>query len=49
MATRTPARVVGLNTTGNLEAGADADFVVLSPRLEVLRTFSAGEEIYHTS
>jgi N-acetylglucosamine-6-phosphate deacetylase len=45
MATANPARAIGLGTKGHLEVGADADFVVLSPELEVLRTFARGEEI----
>ena len=46
MATENPARGIGLETKGRLAVGADADFVVLSPDLEVLRTFAGGEEIY---
>jgi N-acetylglucosamine-6-phosphate deacetylase len=46
MATENPARAIGLEAKGRLEAGADADLVVLSPELEVLRTFSGGEEIW---
>ena len=46
MATANPARAIGLETKGNLAVGADADFVVLSPELEVLRTFTRGEEIW---
>jgi N-acetylglucosamine-6-phosphate deacetylase len=49
MASANPARALGLKTKGRLEAGADADFVVLSPELEVQRTFVAGEEIYRNS
>ena len=49
MATRNPARAIGLETKGQLTVGADADFVVLSPQLEVARTFIAGNEIWsHT-
>jgi N-acetylglucosamine-6-phosphate deacetylase len=46
MATENPARAVGLERKGRLEVGADADLVVLSPELEVVRTFSGGEEIF---
>ena len=46
MATENPARAVGLEAKGCLEVGADADLVVLSPELEVLRTFNNGEEIW---
>ncbi len=46
MASANPARVLGLNSKGKLEVGADADFVVLSPELEVQKTFFAGEQIY---
>jgi N-acetylglucosamine-6-phosphate deacetylase len=46
MATKNPAREIGLERKGRLEAGADADLVVISPALEVMRTFVAGEEIF---
>ena len=46
MATENPARAIGLETKGQLTLGADADLVVLSPDLRVLRTFAAGEEIW---
>ena len=45
MATETPARAMGWKTKGRLEAGRDADLVVLSPDLNVLRTFCAGESL----
>ncbi len=37
MATETPARAMGWKTKGALAAGMDADLVVLTPRLEVVR------------
>ena len=46
MATENPARSIGLETKGRLEVGADADLVVLSPDLEVVRTLAGGEEIW---
>jgi N-acetylglucosamine-6-phosphate deacetylase len=46
MATDTPAHAIGLSTKGRFQIGTDADFVVISPELEVLRTFSGGEEIF---
>ena len=46
MATENPARAIGLETKGRLAVGADADFVVLSPDLEVLRAFAGGQEIW---
>ena len=46
MATENPARAIGLQTKGRLIVGADADLVVLSPQLEALRTFAAGQEIW---
>lgn len=46
MASANPARALGAKTKGELEAGADADFVVLSPELEVLQTFVGGTEMY---
>ncbi len=46
MATDTPAFVIGLTSKGQFKIGGDADLVVISPELEVLRTFLAGEEIF---
>jgi N-acetylglucosamine-6-phosphate deacetylase len=46
MATITPAGTFPVSTKGNLGVGADADFVVLSPELEVVETFVGGERIY---
>ena len=41
-ATRNPARVAGFANKGSLRAGADADFVALSARGEVIRAFVGG-------
>src|SRR5204862_1285815 len=46
MATDIPAVVIGLTSKGQFKIGGDADLVVISPELEVLRTFLAGEEIF---
>jgi N-acetylglucosamine-6-phosphate deacetylase len=46
MATETPARSIGLEAKGTLAVGSDADLVIISSALEVLRTFVGGEEIY---
>jgi N-acetylglucosamine-6-phosphate deacetylase len=43
MATENPARAIGLETKGRLVLGADADLVVLSPQLDVVRTFRCGD------
>lgn len=45
MATQNPARAIGLENKGQLTVGTDADLVVLSSDLRVLRTFAAGEEV----
>jgi N-acetylglucosamine-6-phosphate deacetylase len=45
MATENPARAIGLETKGRLIAGADADLAVLSPQLDVVRTFRCGEGV----
>src|SRR5947199_9954108 len=45
MVTQNPARAISLDTKGRLAVGTDADLVVLSPELNVLRTFAAGKEI----
>ncbi len=42
MASLNPAREAGLADKGEIAAGKDADLVVLSPELEVLRTYVAG-------
>jgi N-acetylglucosamine-6-phosphate deacetylase len=46
MATNNPARAVGFETKGRLDVGADADFAVLTPDLDVVQTFVGGEEIW---
>ena len=46
MATKNPARAIGLKPKGRLSVGADADWVILSPNLEVSQTFVGGEEIF---
>ena len=49
MATGNPALVLGLQGKGLLAVGADADFVVLSPQLDVLQTFVGGELVFDSS
>jgi len=46
MATENPARAIGLERKGRLVVGADADFVVLSPQLDVMQTFIGGERVW---
>ena len=46
MATDIPAFVIGLTSKGQFKIGGDADLVVISPELEVVRTFLAGEESF---
>jgi N-acetylglucosamine-6-phosphate deacetylase len=46
MATQTPARVIGLRHKGQLAVRFDADLTILSPELEVRKTFCRGEEIF---
>ena len=45
MATENPARAIGIETKGRLIVGADADLAVLSPQLDVVRTFRCGEGV----
>jgi N-acetylglucosamine-6-phosphate deacetylase len=45
MATENPARAIGLEAKGRLMIRADADLVVLSPRLDVVRTFRYGQVV----
>ena len=49
MATDTPAHAIGLQTKGHFKIGGDADLVMISPELEVVRTFVAGEEVFARS
>jgi N-acetylglucosamine-6-phosphate deacetylase len=46
MAATNPARAAGLHTNGRIAAGSAADFTVLSPDLEVLETWVAGQRIF---
>jgi N-acetylglucosamine-6-phosphate deacetylase len=46
MATGNPARAIGLETKGRLTVGADADLVVLSPQLDVVRTLRGGQAVW---
>lgn len=43
--TLSPARLLGRSTLGNLKAGAEADFVVLTPDVEVEQVFVAGKAL----
>lgn len=42
MATEAPARAMGWKSKGALEVGKDADLVVISPELEILRSYGNG-------
>jgi N-acetylglucosamine-6-phosphate deacetylase len=46
MASRTPARVLGLTGTARVAAGCAADLVVLGPDLRVRRTLVAGRTVH---
>jgi N-acetylglucosamine-6-phosphate deacetylase len=46
MASSNAARAARLATKGRIQPGFDGDLVVLSPELDVLATYVAGEEIY---
>ena len=46
MASRNPARQIGLARKGEIAIGNDADLVVFSPKFAVKQTFVAGEQIY---
>jgi N-acetylglucosamine-6-phosphate deacetylase len=46
LATEVPAHVIGVGTTkGRIEIGYDADFVAITPKLDISRVFVRGEEI----
>jgi N-acetylglucosamine-6-phosphate deacetylase len=46
MASSNPARTLGSAAKGRIEAGADADLVVISRDLEIVRTFIAGKQMF---
>jgi N-acetylglucosamine-6-phosphate deacetylase len=46
MATDTPAFAIGLSNKGQFKIGGRADLVVISPELEVVRTFVGGAEVF---
>ena len=46
MATDTPAFAIGLANKGQFKIGSKADLVVISPELEVLRTFIGGHQVF---
>ena len=48
MASRTPARVLGLPARGRVAVGCDADLVVLGPDMRVRRTLVAGRTVYES-
>jgi N-acetylglucosamine-6-phosphate deacetylase len=48
MASRNPARQIGLSQKGEIAIGKNADFVVLSPQLEIERVFLAGQLSFRT-
>ena len=45
MASANPARTLRRKTKGRMEAAADADFVVLTPDLEVVQTYLGGRAL----
>jgi N-acetylglucosamine-6-phosphate deacetylase len=49
MATDTPAHAIGLSAKGQFKIGGDADLVVISPDLEMVRTVVGGAEVFNAS
>ena len=47
MSSYNPAKVYGAESKGSLEAGKDADFVVVDDDFRVLETYREGKCIYH--
>ena len=46
MASKTPAKLVGLNNKGVVAAGFDADFTIFDGNINVLRTISQGRDLF---
>jgi N-acetylglucosamine-6-phosphate deacetylase len=46
MASRVPADLLGLQTKGTLEAGADADLAIYDADFACLATFVSGRQVY---
>ena len=46
MATKTPARILGLKSKGQLKAGFDADIVVFDENVNIKRTVIGGKTVY---
>jgi N-acetylglucosamine-6-phosphate deacetylase len=46
LSSRNAARAIGATNKGSLEAGLDADLVVLDDRFDVVMTVVAGEIVY---
>lgn len=49
MATRTPARILGLSNKGRIEKGADADLVLLDEQYNVVWTMVEGQWVYQAN
>ena len=49
MATDTPAHAIGLTAKGQFKIGGDADFVVITPDIEVERTFIGRTEVFNAN
>lgn len=49
MATRTPARILGLSNKGRIEKGADADLVLLDEHYNVVWTMVEGQWVYQAN
>lgn len=49
MATREPARLLGLSRKGKIQPGMDADLVLLGRNLQVGKTFVAGELVFDST
>ena len=46
MSTKTPARILGLTTKGQLKAGFDADIVVFDENVNIKKTVIGGKTVY---
>lgn len=49
MITETPARIMGINEKGSLQAGKDADILIFTENIDIRMTMIKGKIVYQKS